>query len=77
MVFADAFARAGSMDQDAVRAALVATDMSTFFGDVRFDEFGKNIAKPMVLYQVQAGVLRVVAPTQWADSTIIHPRPLN
>ncbi len=77
MVFADAFARAGSLDQDAVRDALAATEMSTFYGDIKFDEFGKNIAKPMILYQVQNGALRVVGPSEWAETSIIHPMPIN
>lgn len=77
MVFADAFMRAGSTDQAAVRDALAATDMQTFFGNIKFDETGKNIAKPMVLFQVQNGEYKVVAPTQWADSKIIYPRPRN
>ncbi len=77
MVFADAFMRAGSTDQAAVRDALAATDMQTFYGNIKFDETGKNIAKPMVLFQVQNGEYKVVAPTQWADSKIIYPRPRN
>jgi len=77
MVFADAFARAGSDDQAAVRDALAATDMQTFYGNILFDETGKNTAKPMVLYQVQGGELKVVGPTQWAEAAIVHPRPQN
>jgi branched-chain amino acid transport system substrate-binding protein len=77
MVFADAFARAGSTDQGAVRDALAATDMQTFFGSIKFDDAGKNIAKPMVLYQVQNGEFKVVAPTQWAESEMVYPRPRN
>jgi len=77
MVFADAFARAGSEDQAAVRDALAATDMQTFYGNILFDETGKNTAKPMVLYQVQGGELKVVGPTQWAEAAIVHPRPQN
>ena len=77
LVFANAFARAGSIDQDAVRDALSTTDMQTFYGNILFDAAGKNIAKPMVLRQVQDGVLRVVAPTAWAEAAIIHPRPIN
>jgi len=76
-VFADAFTRAGSLDQAAVRDALAATDMQTFYGNVKFDATGKNIAKPMVLYQVQGGELKVVGPTQWAEADIIFPRPQN
>ncbi len=73
--FIDAFKRAGSFDPEAVRDALAATDMQTFYGNIKFDETGKNIAKPMVLYQVQDGEYKVVAPTKWASSKLIHPRP--
>lgn len=75
MVFADAFTRAGSTDQDAVRDALAATDLSTFYGNIKFDETGKNTAKPMILYQVQDGKLRVVGPAKWAETAVIHPMP--
>ena len=75
MVYADAFQRAGTLDQKAVRDALSATDMQTFYGNIKFDETGKNIAKPMVLYQVQKGEYVVVAPTQWAAAEAVIPRP--
>ena len=75
MVFADAFARAGTLDREAVRDALAATDMKTFFGDIRFDETGKNIAKPMALYQVLGGELKVVAPSAFAEAVPVIPRP--
>jgi branched-chain amino acid transport system substrate-binding protein len=73
--FVDAFQRAGSFDPDAVRDALAATDMQTFYGNIKFDESGKNIAKPMALRQVQDGTLVVVAPTDWAAGEMIYPRP--
>jgi len=76
-VFANAISRAGSLDQAAVRKALAATDMQTFYGNIKFDSTGKNIAKPMVLYQVQGGQLKVVAPTKWAEAKVIYPRPRN
>ena len=75
LVFADAFERAGSFEKDAVRDALAATDMQTFYGNILFDETGKNIAKPMVLYQVQDGAYAVVAPTAWAAAKIRWPIP--
>ena len=74
-VFVDAFQRAGSFDTDAVRDALAATDMQTFYGNVKFDETGKNIAKPMALRQIQNGEYVVVAPTKWAAGEMIYPRP--
>ena len=74
-VFADAFERAGSLDTKKVRDALSATEMETFYGNIKFDDTGKNIAKPMVLYQVQNGEYVVVAPTRWASAKLIHPTP--
>ncbi len=76
MVFADALKRAGSAETDAVRDALAATDITTFYGKIKFDDTGKNIAKPMVLRQIKDGKYNLVAPTNWADSELIYPRPL-
>lgn len=75
LVYVDAIERAGTLDKDAVRDAIAETDMQTFYGNVKFDETGKNIAKPMVLFQVQDGEYKVVAPTKWASSELRHPTP--
>ncbi len=75
LTFVDAFKRAGSLDQAKVRDALAATDMQTFYGNIKFDETGKNIAKPMVLFQVLEGKFQVVAPTKWAAAKAVIPRP--
>ncbi|HEX5079396.1 MAG TPA: amino acid ABC transporter substrate-binding protein [Geminicoccaceae bacterium] len=75
LVYADALQRAGSLEPEAVRDALAATDMMTFYGPVDFDETGKNTKKPMVLYQIQDGQYKVVAPTQWASTKLVHPMP--
>jgi branched-chain amino acid transport system substrate-binding protein len=76
LVFADAFRRAGSLDPAKVRDAIAATDMMTFFGPIKFDATGKNTAKPMVMYQVQNGDYKVVAPTKWAEAKLIWPRKM-
>lgn len=73
LVFADAFHRAGSLDPKKVRDAIAATNMQTFYGNIDFDETGKNIAKPMVLYQVQDGEYKVVAPSKWANAKVNFP----
>ncbi len=73
--YVDAFQRAGSFDTGKVRDALSATDMQTFYGNIKFDETGKNIAKPMALRQIQDGKLVVVAPVKWAAAEMIYPRP--
>jgi branched-chain amino acid transport system substrate-binding protein len=75
MVYADAIARAGSLDSEKVRDALVATDMETFYGPIKFDETGKNVSKPMVLTQVQGGQYVLVAPTKWAAAEAMIPAP--
>ena len=75
LAFADAFERAGSFDTEKVRDALAKTDLMTFYGPLKFDQSGKNVAKSMVLYQVQDGKFKVVAPGKWASSTVIYPAP--
>ncbi len=75
LVYVDALRRAGSFDTEKVRDAIAATSIETFYGNVKFDDTGKNIAKPMVLRQIQKGEYKVVAPTKWATSKLIHPRP--
>ena len=74
-VYADAFKRAQSLDPEKVRDAIAATELDTFYGPVKFDEAGRNIAKPMVLTQVRHGKYVVVAPAQWATDKPIIPRP--
>lgn len=74
-VFADAFQRAGTTDKDAVRDAIAATDLATFYGQIKFSENGNNIAKPMVLRQIQNGQYNVVAPSAFASHDLVWPRP--
>ena len=73
-VFKDAFERAGTLDKEAVRDAIAATDLATFYGQIKFSEAGNNIAKPMVLRQIQDGKYNVVAPSAFASHPINWPR---
>jgi branched-chain amino acid transport system substrate-binding protein len=73
-VFKDAFERAGSLDKDKLRDALAATDLATFYGQIKFTEAGNNMAKPMVLRQIQDGKYNVVAPTAYASHELQWPR---
>ncbi len=77
LVWKEAFENAQSFDTDALRDALAATDMTTFYGGIKFSEAGNNVAKPMVLRQVQDGELNVVAPSKWASHPVNHPRPVE
>ena len=75
LVYVDAIQRAGSFDTEKVRDAIAATKLETFYGWVDFDDTGKNIAKPMVLRQVQQGKYVPVAPSKFAAGNVIFPRP--
>ena len=75
LTYVDALQRANSFDTDTVRDAIAATNIQTFYGWVKFDETGKNIAKPMVLRQVQDGKYIPVAPSKFAAGKVIYPRP--
>ena len=75
LTFADAIQRAGSLDRNKVRDAIAKTDLMTFYGPIKFDGTGKNIAKSMVLYQVRNGKYLVVAPSKWANSKVVYPAP--
>jgi branched-chain amino acid transport system substrate-binding protein len=73
-VWKDAFERANSFDIPKVRQALADTNLSTFYGQIKFSPAGNNIAKPMVLRQIQDGKLNVVAPSKWASHPVNYPR---
>ena len=77
LVWADAFRRAQSFDSEKLRDALAQTDLDTFFGHIRFSKAGNNIAKPMVLRQVQDGKYVVVAPSKYAAHELEFPRKLE
>ncbi len=74
LVWKDALERANSFDVEKVRQAIADTNMQTFYGNIKFDNTGKNIAKPMVLRQIQGGKLNVVAPSKWASHPVNWPR---
>ena len=74
LVWKDAFERAQSLDTEKVRDAIAATDMKTFYGNIKFSKAGNNIAKPMVLRQIQDGKFNVVAPSEWASHKVDYPR---
>jgi len=75
LVYIDALQRADSFDTEKVRDSLAATKIETFYGWVDFDHTGKNIAKPMVLRQIQGGKFVPVAPSKFAAGEVVYPRP--
>jgi branched-chain amino acid transport system substrate-binding protein len=73
-VWADAFRRAQSLDQERVREALTKADLATFAGHVRFAPDGSNPGRTIVMRQIQAGKYVVVAPAAVAAGTVVYPR---
>ena len=67
IVWKDAFERANTFDTEKLRDAIAATRLETFYGPIKFGPRGNNIAKPMVLRQIQDGEYNVVAPAKWAS----------
>ena len=68
-----AIEEAGSTETDAVRSALRAMSVDTFFGPISFDERGVNTSKPMGTIQVQDGEIVVVAPDAAATADLQYP----
>jgi branched-chain amino acid transport system substrate-binding protein len=73
LVFVDAFNRCQCFETEKLRDAIAATQMETFYGNIKFDKTGKNIAKPMILYQVRKGEYQVVAPSKWSEAKVKFP----
>ena len=74
-LWADVFERAQSFDTEVLRDTIAVTEMQTFYGNIRFNEAGQNVAKPMVMSQILKSQYKVVAPTEWATTEAVFPRP--
>jgi branched-chain amino acid transport system substrate-binding protein len=70
-----AIEKAGSLNPDKVRDALASLDVTTFFGQIKFDNRGVNVTKPMVVEQVQDGKHHTVWPADVADAKPQYPTP--
>ena len=70
-----AIENAKSLDPQKVREALAKLDVTTFFGQIKFDERGINIYKPMVVEQIQGGQHHTVFPKEVADVAPKYPTP--
>ena len=70
-----AIENAGSLKPDKVRDALAALNVTTFFGQIKFDSRGINTFKPMVVEQIQDGKHHTVWPNNVADTKAQYPTP--
>jgi branched-chain amino acid transport system substrate-binding protein len=62
VLFQDAVERAGSIDKKKVRDALAATDITTFYGPIKFSPNGMNQVRDLPIIQVQDKAIKVLAP---------------
>jgi branched-chain amino acid transport system substrate-binding protein len=73
-ILADAITRAGTLDRDAIRDALAATNMMTTIGQVSFNADGTgNVLNPLV--QWQAGKMQLVWPLDMKSADFVYPAP--
>ncbi len=75
LAFQYAIKNAGSIDPQKVRDALANLDITTFYGEVRFDSTGANTYKPMATIQIQNGALVTVYPANVANAQLMYPTP--
>ncbi|MGD0472365.1 MAG: amino acid ABC transporter substrate-binding protein [Candidatus Velthaea sp.] len=75
LAFAYALKTAQTVDRDAVRDALARLNVTTFFGQLKFDERGVNMYKPMVVNQIQGTRLVTIYPYRLANARFIFPAP--
>lgn len=68
-----AIENAGSLDPEKVRDALAKLRVQTFFGEIRFDERGLNIYKPMYVEQIQNGKHVAVWPVDASNGKPKYP----
>ena len=73
-IIANAIENAGTLDRDAVRDAMLATDMETVMGPVTFNEDGTgNVWNPLV--QWIDGKQELVWPEDQATADFVYPAP--
>jgi len=80
MVIADAINRAGSTEPEAIRKALVATDIPASalimpWGGVKFDQSGQNTLGRGILVQIVGGTYHTVYPFNLATQDVVWPMP--
>lgn len=70
-----AIEQANSTQPRWVRDALATMDLDTFFGEIKFDDRGANLAKTVYVQQVQAGRTVLVWPPEVATARPRYPDP--
>ena len=74
-VLLEAIRRAGSLDREKVRAAILKLDFNTAYGRFKVDKDGVQIGHRMILFQWQDGKKVIVWPEELAPGTARFPTP--
>ena len=70
VVLGNAIERAGSLDRAKVRAALAATDITTFYGPIKFSPNGMNQSRAVPIIQVQEKTVKILGPDNIKNSDL-------
>jgi branched-chain amino acid transport system substrate-binding protein len=70
VILQDAIERAGTTDKKKVRDELAKTDVSTFYGPVKFSANGMNQGRDLPIIQVQDKQIKVLAPADIKNGDI-------
>jgi branched-chain amino acid transport system substrate-binding protein len=70
-----AIQKAGKLDTDAVRSALLGLEPKTFWGPIGWNEQGKNVKGTGIPAQIQEGKLVAVWPAQGREAEPKYPMP--
>jgi branched-chain amino acid transport system substrate-binding protein len=74
-VLVEAIRRAGSLDREKIRDAMLAMDLNTVFGAFKVDQDGIQVAHKMVMFQWQEGKKAIVWPEELAPGKPRFPTP--
>jgi branched-chain amino acid transport system substrate-binding protein len=75
VAFVKAIEKAGTTDPDKVRDEIAKLDVTSFYGQIKFDERGINATKPMAVEQWQNGRRVTVWPSDVAEGKALWPFP--
>jgi branched-chain amino acid transport system substrate-binding protein len=73
VAFVKAIETAGSIEPDKVRDAIAKLNFMSFYGQIKFDERGINVTKPMAVEQWQNGKRVTVFPADVAEAKAMWP----
>jgi branched-chain amino acid transport system substrate-binding protein len=74
-VLVDAIKRAGSLDGEKIREAILGLDVNTVYGGFKVDQDGFQLSHKMIMFQWQDGKKVIVWPDELASGPVRFPTP--